>query len=184
MKLSIKWSLMLATVLLTACSVSPVIHTTASPDLDLSQYRTFGYIQPLDTDKRYESLLSQFLKQATSSALIQRGFVYDPETPDLLINFGYHVIDKQQVEQIPVTLGYVNHYNDVYYGAWPTYRLFVDDYQQGILSIDLVDRKRNTMIWQGIATQRLTARQRDQRQVTIQRAVHDIFQHFPAQPEK
>lgn len=162
-----------------ACSVSPKIHSNISPVVDFSQYKTFGYFKHLDTDKRYESLLSQFLKQATTAEMTRRGFTYSDKNPDLLINFHTNIVNKLKIHQSSVSMGYYDYRYDFYYGVWPGYQLDVDDYQQGTLNIDIVDRKQNKMIWEGIAIGRLTQDKLDHLQQTIQSTVSEIFTRFP-----
>lgn len=173
--------LMLTTLILfsSACSVAPKIHSNISPEVDFSRYKTFGYFKPLDTDKRYESLLSQFLKQATTAEMTRRGFTYTDKNPDLLINFHTNIVNKQKIHQTPVSMGYYDYRYNFYYGVWPGYQVHVDDYQEGTLNIDIVDRKQNKMIWEGIAIGRITQDKLDNLQQTIQSTVSEIFTRFP-----
>jgi hypothetical protein len=89
--------------LTSACSVNPTIRTTFNQTVDFNQYKTFGFFQPLNTDSRYESLTSQYLKQATVVEMTRRGFVLSKNTPDLLINFHRDIRSKQQINEIPIT---------------------------------------------------------------------------------
>jgi len=167
--------------LTTACSINPTIRTTSNPAVDFNQYKTFGFFQPLDTDSRYESLTSQYLKQATVIEMTQRGFVLSNNKPDLLINFHRDIKNKQQINEIPITGygGYREYRGRVYYDSWVSYRTFIDNYQEGILNIDIVDSKSNKVVWQGEAIGRQTEEQQNNLQSSLQKTVSQMFTQFP-----
>jgi hypothetical protein len=167
--------------LTSACSVNPTIRTTFNQAVDLNQYKTFGFFQPLDTDSRYESLTSQYLKQATVVEMTRRGFVLSKNTPDLLINFHRDIRSKQQINEIPITgySGYHQYRGHLSYDSWLSYRTYIDNYQEGKLKIDIVDRQSNKVIWQGEAVGRLSEAQQNNLQVTLQKAVSQMFSQFP-----
>jgi len=167
--------------LLSSCSaVQPTIHSNLNPAVDIKQYKTFGFFQPLDTDTRYESLFSQYLKAATVDEMTKRGFVFSKDKPDLLINFHNTKIKKQDIQQIPIIGygGFSNFYGPYYYD-WPVDRTFINNYQQNILKIDVVDRQKNKVIWQGVAIKREYSDNVDNLQGTVPKIVANIFQQFP-----
>tara|TARA_R110002049_G_scaffold280636_5_gene459959 strand:+ start:514 stop:1074 length:561 start_codon:yes stop_codon:yes gene_type:complete len=164
-----------------ACSVNPTIRSNYNQAVDLSQYKTFGFFQPLDTDTRYESLTSQYLKQATVVEMTRRGFVLSNNKSDLLINFHRDIQNKQDIGEIPVTGygGYHQYRGHLYYDSWVSYRTYVDNYQEGLLNIDIVDSKSNKVIWQGEAIERITERQSNNLQAALQKTVSQMFTQFP-----
>lgn len=168
--------------LTTACTLGPTIHSNYNQAVDFNQYKTFGFFEPLDTDTRYESLVSQYLKQATITEMTQRGFVLSKTTPDLLINFHSQTENKQNIHQIP-TSGYSAPYYEyqgrLYYDTWVSYRTFIDDYQEGTLNIDIVDNQLKKMVWQGVAVGRITEDQLKNLQTTLQQTVSQMFTQFP-----
>tara|TARA_R110001583_G_C5671033_1_gene411092 strand:- start:5466 stop:6026 length:561 start_codon:yes stop_codon:yes gene_type:complete len=165
-----------------ACSISPTIRSNYNQAVDFNQYKTFGFFQPLDTDSRYESLTSQYLKQATVIEMTQRGFVLNKNKPDLLINFHRDIESKQQINEIPITGygGYREYRGHVYYDSWVGYRSYVDNYQEGKLNIDIVDSRTNKVIWQGEAVGRVSKEQENNLQATLQKTVSQMFTQFPA----
>lgn len=167
--------------LTTACSVSPTIRSNFNQAADFSQYKTFGFFQPLDTDTRYESLTSQYLKQATVVQMTRRGFILSKNKPDLLINFRREIQNKQHIDEIPITGygGYHQYRGNVYYDSWVGYRPYVNNYQESKLTIDLVDSKSNKVIWQGEAVGRVNEEQRANLQATLQKTVSQMFAQFP-----
>lgn len=167
--------------LTTACT-GPTVRSTYSQTVDFSHYKTFGFFDPLDTDTRYESLNSQYLKQATVAEMTQRGFVLSKEQPDLLINFHSQTEDKQTLHQFPsptYRAAYYGYRGQFYYDTWVNYQTFIDDYQEGTLTIDLVDTQLKKMIWQGVAIDRVTEDKLKNLQATLQHTVSEIFRQFP-----
>ena len=164
-----------------ACTVSPTIHSSYNQAIDFNQYKTFGFFQPLDTDSRYESLTSQYLKQATIIEMTRRGFVLSKNKPDLLINFHRYIESKQHLDEIPVTGygGYHEYRGHVYYDYGMSYRTYIDNYQEGKLNIDIVDSRSNKVIWQAEAVGRVSDEQRDNLQATLQKTVSQMFTQFP-----
>ncbi|PHS71498.1 MAG: hypothetical protein COB23_00555 [Methylophaga sp.] len=170
------------TLLITACSsVGPTIRSNFNSSVDFNQYKTFGFFQKLDTDYRYESLTSQFLKDATIVEMTKRGFTFTKDAPDVLINFHNTVESKQDVRQRP-TVSYGRSYRyhkRIYYDARIGYETYTHNYKKGTLSIDMVDRQQNKVIWEGVAEERLTKEELKNLQSTLQKSVAEIFAQFP-----
>jgi len=162
-------------------AIKPTVHSNFDQSVNFDQYKTFAFFKKLDTDTRYESLFSQYLKKATTDEMTKRGFVLSENKPDLLINFHKTNVKKQDIQQIPIVGygGYYRYHGSLYYDDWPRYRTFVSDYQQVTLKIDVVDRQQNKVIWQGSAVGREDEDKLDNLQQPVQKVVADIFQRFP-----
>jgi hypothetical protein len=50
---------------------------------------------------------------------------------------------------------------------------------EGTLGVDLVDRARNQLVWEGAATARVTDQMRQNRDQVLDSAIADIFAKFP-----
>lgn len=177
--------LLCVALLMSACSpTSPNIRSNSNASVDINQYKTFGFFEQLDTDHRYESLLSQYLKEATRAEMTQRGFVFSKEGPDLLINFSNATTDKQEMYNHPRSqVGYYNYRGRIYYDTWIGYEPYIDNYQHGILTIDIVDRQYNKTIWQGVAEARINKQDQSNLQITTLKIVSAIFKQFPMAAE-
>jgi hypothetical protein len=55
----------------------------------------------------------------------------------------------------------------------------VDQVSEGRLSVDLIDRSQNTLVWEGVAAQRLTQRTMNDLGPAMDTAIHEIFAQFP-----
>jgi hypothetical protein len=179
---------------LSGCAVSPNIRTDAAPGVNLGQFRTFSFYTPLSTDRAgFHSLVSQQLMFSTRREMEVRGFefVADPAEADVLINFHTHVTEQVRVRSVPdpwVGPSYWHHRRGFYdpwrgHSRWPSHnRLDVDQFSEGRLSVDLIDRRQNMLVWEGVASKRLTQRTLNDLGPAMDDAVHDMFRQFPLPP--
>lgn len=171
--------------LLGACASGPSIVTNAAPGFDASAYRTFGFLDPLSTDREgMRTILSQELIAATARELEARGLSRDDSNPDMHVNF--MVATKEKIESRP-TAGPSVYYGRARYGTWGGYGMGmgmgttteVVQRTEGTLSIDLIDADRKVLVWEGSATARVTDSMREDSKAVINSAVRDIFAEFP-----
>jgi hypothetical protein len=169
--------------LLSACSSGPRIITNSAPDFSLANYDTYGFMQPLSTDRGdVRSIDSQQLITSTSQQLEALGLTRDDANPDLLVNF--LLASKEKLESRPsVNTGV--YYGRARYGTWGGYGMGygntteVVQRTEGTLTIDIVDAGRRELVWEGAATARVTDSMRENRQAAIAAAVREIFAQFP-----
>ncbi|MDN3919253.1 DUF4136 domain-containing protein [Roseateles violae] len=183
---SISLSLALAGALLVlgGCASGPEVRANSDSSVNFSQYKTFGYVNPLGTDKSgYQSIVSQQLKAATTRELQARGLRYDESSPQLLVNFNGRLSDKVHVSSTPTPVygaGYYG-YRRGLYGAWPAYvdNTTVYQYKEGTLNIDVVDAARKQLVWEGVVTEEVEQKDMQQIQATLDRLVVAAMAKFP-----
>lgn len=165
---------LLALPLLTlACSSSRVV-TNQDPKADFGVYRTYGFVSEPGTDTaEYSSLLSEFLKVAATRELEARNYTESDE-PDMLVNFDLYTQEK--IQSTTTTAG---HGGRSRHGRWAGYETTVNQYTEGTLSVDLVDRKKNQLVWQGVIVGRVTQKARKNLEVTIDDAIAEVFAEYP-----
>lgn len=172
--------LALSITLLAACATGPKITADYDRSADFSQYRSFGFFEPLGTDTAgYESLVTQSLKAATRRELEARGYTYAESGADLLVNFNAKLAKALRVSSTPAPMYYG--YRRGYYGGWGGYGYTtqVDQYVEGTLNIDIIDPKRQQLVWEGVAVGRVKEKAQEQRQAAIAAAVAEIFTKYP-----
>lgn len=175
-----------ALALLAACATSgPKIRTDLDPAANFANYRTYNFSSELGTDRAgYSTLITGHFKRAVSREMEARGYTLSTSNPDLLVNFFTSVSDRTRVQSTPsVTLGLGYYgYRSGLYSAWPLYGRDVTttQYQVGSASIDVVDAARKQLIWEGMAEGRLTERVQNNPGPAIDRAVKEVFEHYPA----
>ncbi|NKI34424.1 DUF4136 domain-containing protein [Wenzhouxiangella sp. XN79A] len=177
-------ALMLAT-LLAGCATGPRVHTYSAPNVDFADYRTFGFIEETGTDRGgLAPKITEFFKSASRRELTALGYRYDPESPDLLINF---FVNAEQHEDIYLhaNLQSMDDYYDYRYGmysTWPVYTLKAEsnNYETGTITIDVVDARLEQLIWEGRVEGRLTQRVVSNPRGIISDSVTEIFSKLPA----
>jgi hypothetical protein len=161
-------------LVLSGCATRPEIRLDKDPSIDIGAYKSFGFFDPVATDKsRYTTLLSGRLKQATRDELERRNYVYSESSPDLKVNFHLNVMDRQDVRVSPAS-----------FGPFGGYRLWSSDidtvnYKHGTLSIDVVDTKQNQLVWQGIAEGRINKKAIENPGPVVEQTVSEVFTGFP-----
>lgn len=172
-------------VLSAGCASGPKIHANADPATNLSSYRTFGFVDPLGTDRAgYSTIVSEQLKSAVRRELEARGYSYTQDSPQLLVNSNAKLDDKLRVDSAPsasiaMSRGYYG-YRGGFYSAWPAYQTSVDQYTEGTLNVDVVDAAQKRLIWEGVAVGRVTEKTRENLGKAIDSVVTEIFKKFPA----
>ena len=171
-----------ALAVLTGCTSGPTIITNSDPNADWTQYRTFGFFNPLGTDRgNVRSITSNQLIDSTTREMELAGFTRDDNNPDLLINFVLST--RETISTRPSTSASVHHGRGRYgtWGGWSASTSTTEVVQrtEGTLGVDIVDRSRNTLVWEGAATQRVTDSMRENQANELDNAIAEIFVKFP-----
>ncbi len=169
---------------LVACSSSgPKVITNTAPGFSVENYETFGYLQPLSTDRgTVRSMESTQLMNSTTLQLTGLGLELVESDPDLLVNF--IMSSKETIETRPSSGATIN-YGRGRYGRWGGYGVGYGTTQEvvqrteGSLGIDIIDARRNELVWEGAASGRVTDSMRENRQEVLDGAVREIFTKFP-----
>lgn len=187
MKRFILFPALAALGLLSACSTGPTIRSDYDQSVNFAQYRSFGFMSPLGTDHAgYTTIFTERLKTATRGQMEMRGYVYNEQAPDLLVNFNAKLQTKTQVSAAPVMpvgpyYGYYG-YRTGFYGGWPGYYGFGNDvyqYTEGTLNIDLIDARKRQLVWEGISTAVISDIATAVSEQNVDVNVAEIFQRFP-----
>lgn len=180
---------MMVLMLFAACATKPNTFTNADPGADFSQYKTYGYFENLSTDKaQYKSLVSNFLMVAVAQEFDKRGLIYDPENPQLRVNFYINTEEKIKSRSVPTAGGGFYGYRDPFYDPWMGYGGYgggyetrIDQYTEGTLSIDVVDATSKKLVWEGAVFGKLTKKDIQNLEKTVDEAVAAAMQGFPIQ---
>ncbi|WP_159709475.1 DUF4136 domain-containing protein [Geminicoccus flavidas] len=176
----------LLALVVAGCATGPTIRSDYDTSADFAAYRSFGFAEKLGTDVAgYASLLTQRLKEAVSREMAARGYEYTEEKPDLLVNFQARLEDKVRVYRAPAAWGRWPHdyygYRGGFYDPWIGYAggTEVVNYTEGTLNIDLIDRERRQMVWEGVAVGEVDTNEGTPSQAKIDQAVQSIFARYP-----
>jgi hypothetical protein len=172
-----------------ACTTGPQVSVMTDNSVNFSQYKTFGFVEPLATDKDgYQTIVSTTLKAATTREMQARGIQYDPNNPQLLVNFNARLSNKLVATTTPMPVGWGYGYGGGYYGyrrgfydPWPMYQnqTTVSEYTEGTLNIDVADALRKMLVWEGVVTQAVSQDDYTNVAPTLDAAVAAAFAKFP-----
>ncbi|RVU01235.1 DUF4136 domain-containing protein [Mucilaginibacter limnophilus] len=151
---------------LTACS-NYKYYTAAKNKTNLSTYRTFGWVEtpkPTNNPKKIyaNDIADENIKDAATAALTAKGLTQSSE-PDLLVN--YTTMTGRGYRTNYYGAGYggfgwggwgygLGWYRPWFYGgwgyggAWGGYPVR-EQFREGTVIIDLIDRKTGKMVWRG-----------------------------------
>jgi hypothetical protein len=175
-----------AVLALAACAAPrPEIRSDYDASTDFSQFRTFAFMERAERGvaRTYDTLADRRVIAAVTRELEARGYRRAEADPDLLVNFAMSSEDVQEVQTVPSAIVPPPWYGwrGGYYYPWPayTYETYVDRYERGTLYIDLVDARRNQLVWEGRARGRVTRKDREDPAAALDLAVSEIFAQYP-----
>jgi hypothetical protein len=167
---------------LVACSS---ITTTYDYDktVDFTKYKTYNFtpealklgIQELNRDR---------LLAAIDKEMAARGFTKS-DNPDALIDLLGKLEQKQTATATSSGGGMYGYGRYGYGGGFSTTTVNYDDYTEGTLFINFVDRSTEKIVWQGRGTKTLNENASpEKREANIKNGVAMIYQKFPVKPVK
>jgi hypothetical protein len=167
----------LTLAVISGCATGPTVRIDKDPAANLSAYRTFAFFDQTSTDRaRYSTIMTSRLKQATMLEMKKLGYVYDEANPQLRVNFFLSVSDRQKIQQTPGA-GPARFRG---YGAWYGYETV--DYKAGTLGIEIVDAKKNALVWLGIAEGKVSKEAMKNPGPALDATVAEIFRNFTNVP--
>ena len=170
-------------LLLAGCATGPRITSEADPEADFGSYRTFGFYTPLALEKEgYATPTTDRIKAAARAQLESRGYTYTTQQPDLWVNLNAYMQERTDVTSYPtVDYSYYYSYRARAYFAVPYWRdqTQVHQYTEGTLNVDLVDRQKNRLVWEGIAVGRIAKLKPAERAARIDSTLAEIFARYP-----
>src|SRR5690606_31682531 len=130
----------------------------------------------------YTTYLSDRIKTSVRREMDARGYRFDPDNPDLRVNFQGIIRERTDVYNVPRTdMQYYYSYRARRYFAVPVWydETRVNDYTEGTLTVDLVDAERNHLVWTGDAIGRVTQKTPQERVQAADAAIAAIFIEYP-----
>lgn len=153
--MTIRFLLSQLLLLVAVVSCSPAIQVTTEPaaGFQLSDYETFAFY---DVDASGDGLGDayqpqvDYLKQEVAKQLGRRGLTRSASEPDLLVNLGVVVEEEVQTRETDIRSDPPQYIGQRRY-TWRSKEVEVGRYKEGTVSVHLVDRGRNELVWQGTA---------------------------------
>jgi hypothetical protein len=146
------------------CSITTTSEITDfDRDATFEQYRTFYWSDDFQVQNGkedpifYNSLVDKRLKKAIKDQMTRRGYTLDKVNPDLLVNTHVVVREKNTSQS-----SYPGGYYPFYFGLYPQYGTVTTTRQsEGGVVIELIDKAKHQLVWQGYAPEVLQAQTLD-----------------------
>ncbi len=144
MKVSNSIIIVLILFVLSGCTTNYWVISDYEREVDFNMYKTYEvYNHANGFPKGANPINKQRIERAIKKEMIELGYEASEE-PDLLVSWYVTVEDKRVMDV----------YRDFYH-RWAYYAVNVYEYQEGTLVIDMIDRKKNEVVWHGKTSERV-----------------------------
>ena len=173
-------SVMLISYLFTSCS-SIKVTTDYDKGTDFSTYKTYMFVKevadiPLN-DLNKNRLLTSIEKELNAKGLVKS------DNPDLVIDIQINTRTEQSATTHSSYYGGYGRRGYRYSGGMGTSYTSIDTYVVGTLFINLVDNKKNELIWHGIGEGTVNFEAKN-REAMIEKSVAKIMDGYPPEKKK
>jgi len=173
---------LLVTIFLFSCNTVKVV-TDYDTKVDFNKFKTFAFYKTGIDKAEISSLDKKRVLRALESELLAQGFTKS-ENPDMLVSF--FTKSRRKVN--------INQNNNFGWGlgwGWNPWmwngmnnNLNINEYTEGTLFIDFIDRNQKELVWQGIGTGALKLQNIEKKEERIKLFVKEIVSRFPPEKEK
>lgn len=161
-----------------SCAPSLKVKTDYDQRANFSQYRTYEIqpgrfmVQGLPIDN---SLAKDHIELALKSQMAREGLAPSSTNPDLKIKYVASARTVQELEGIGYPLGV---YPLGVYAIPPPMDVWVQEYPEGVLVIDLVDARTDKLVWRAFCR---AEGEGFEKQAFVNKSVSKAFEEFPPQ---
>lgn len=183
---SLFFYLFLSALALSSCASSDIT-TSVDSSINFAAYRTFAWL-PDSTwqETKYDNaILQRRVEQEVVQLLKSKGYTLDTLQADFLVHHHVTVEERKRVVQAPSYLYSPNRYFanrgyflSMYEPMMVSNRLREVQYREGILIVDVVDRKQQRLVWRGWSEQPIESIAEFER--SVESRLKDIVAQFPA----
>jgi hypothetical protein len=180
MKLSsVKISVFVLLLALLGCAPGKVVKTEKADNVNFQDFKTFDFYKleaSGDTASSRFNTYTNILRDAVARELTAKGYRQSPGDADLLVNIGIVVKEERQtretnIREAPRYIGQRRY-------SWKSQEVEVGRYKSGTVTIDLVDGKKNSMVWEGVLEGIISQKENAYRN-DIDKGIADLFEKFP-----
>lgn len=167
---------------LAACTPSANVSTDYDIATNFRAIKTYGWF----TDKekptakkdtaQYDTFFDKRMKKAIETELSRQGLTYSATNPDVYVNFKAGISNQQRYrDNGPMGYGRYGY-------GYPFGGTSVQQYKEGTITIDLVDAKKNELLWRGIGETEVGSRNISEEKVYD--LVNNIMREYPPRPDR
>ena len=176
-------AILLVAIGVTGCA-SNNIRSDYDTSADWSSYETYNFYPDAGpNDAQYRSLFTSYAIDAITLEMENRGY-RKSDDPDLLVNFNARLQERTQVTTSPApTMGGYYGYRSGFYSPWAGYgyatETTVSQYTEGTFNIDLVDARRQQLVWEAVGVGRISEQDLMEMERSVKEGVPRYFEAFP-----
>ncbi len=168
-------------VLFIHCRPGIEVTSEHEPDFKLENYNTFSFVTEDTTQEnqlvwRYLTEIG-IIKDGLRGNLTERGISYTESNPDLRINIGIVIDEKVQTRETNIVTDPPQYIGQRRY-TWRVREVEVGRYQQGTVTVHLVDNQNNELVWMGIA-EAVIPRNRERQERQIKDGIQEMVKKIP-----
>ena len=153
--------------LFSSCATFSNVSSDYKKDVDFTSFKSYKIINPDGGfPQGVNPIRKQYIEEAIHNELNALGFALSDQA-DLEISWFVKINTIREVEI----------YRD-HYSRWRYFQhIHIDEYEEGTLVIDIIDRTNQQLIWHGITTERLPENITDP-QAKIKAKINEVFTQF------
>ena len=165
---------------LTSCATVKVV-SDYDTKVNFNEYKTFAFYKKGIDKAAVSDLDKKRIMRAIEAELIAKGFTKS-DNPDMLVS-----IFTKSRERVNITQ---NNFGWGWGWGWRNSWMFgrenmnVNQYTEGTLFIDFIDKTKNELVWQGIGSGALKMKNPEKREERIKTFVKEIIATYPPGTEK
>jgi hypothetical protein len=134
-----------------SCSSVKMLDNEKAEGANLSAYKSFDFYSVEasgDTvTQRFKDNITK-LEDAITLELQKHGYLLSKTNPDLLVNIGVVVDEQIQTRQTDYATDAPTYIGQRHY-SWKSEEVETGVFKEGTVTVDLVDRQQNKMVWTG-----------------------------------
>ena len=170
----LKLLFLLCLVILTSCSSVKVV-SDYDTKVDFTSYKTFAFYKKGIDKASVSDLDKKRIMRAVEAELVAKGFSKSAN-PDILVSIFTKSREQVNVSDNNVGIGWGWGYNPWFYGRT---NININQYTEGTLFIDFIDKKTNELIWQGIGSGAMKMSNIEKKEERINEFVYKIISTYP-----
>ncbi|PZX51932.1 DUF4136 domain-containing protein [Algoriphagus chordae] len=162
---------------LISCSTTNVtVESGLYDDFDLTDYNSYAFLD-VEVEEAHNAsfeLSVNYLKDEINKQMEARGLSEDKTNPQLKINLGIAVEEKEQTRETNLTTDPFMYMGQRNY-TWQSQEIVVNKYREGTLTVHFVDAQSNKAAWVGLVSKIIPTKQ-EKKQAAIKAAVQEVFE--------
>lgn len=164
-------------VTLTSCSTVRVT-TDYDTKVNFNSYKTFAFHKKGIDKATISDLDKKRVMRAIESEMLAKGYTKS-SNPDILISIFNKSRERVTVNNGNFGFGYGWGWNPWMWGYGGFNRVNVNQYTEGTLFIDFIDKEKNELVWQGIGSGAMKFSNVEKKEQRIKEFVKEIIERYP-----